>query len=660
MLFAILDDKQIFMKKQILNQHEHLFESTEKHQKVAKIMSFIVLSPESKLFFIFSSVYYVFFKSLLALQMIFLDGYSAISFMTPPISLIFASEDIVYLFLFSLFVSRIIPERFQRKTFLIAGVVTVFLLITNFIIHSYFKTFLNFGLLKFNGAGTREISNYILGSFNIFFATFLVISTILTTLFILDIKRIRERIESIKTVTIIIIFGAALLTTQIFQVLNAGQEGWLASDPSTMLIFSTITGIAKEEVVQQYDEDTDFTPPQKLIFGTGKGIFDEKVSPLPYKPNILFILTESLAYKHTPMSGNTGSPLSELSIMAEHGISFSNFRTIFPATSRSLISSLCGIYPDAGYETITKYKPSFECDSILKNFKKNGYRTGFFTSSIFSYDNLHQAKLMNDFDKKMDFFDFLKFSKTATQFSQAVEEEIVVKSLKEFITNNKPEPFFALYFAFWSHAPYRLPDRDISNLPPLERYYETLKYLNSIFKDINNFLAENGYDKNTIVIFSSDHGEAFGEHDSYTHDGNIWEENIHNPLLIIVPDLNKKMIDPRTASNIDIAPTLFYLAGIKSSSSWEGQNLLGENFVEKPNLIFSRSAITMNGVVDGNYKYFYDLLSGKDYFFDLNSDPLEKNNLSEEKKIETARYKDIIRKWISYQNYKILNTKNSQ
>lgn len=625
-----------------------------------KIIQFATLSSESKLFFIFSSVYYVFFKSLLALQMIFIDGYGTISFMTPPISIIFASEDIVYLFLFSLFVSRIVPAGFQRRTFLTVGVITVLLLITNFIIHSYFKTFLNFGLLKFNGAGSREISNYVLGSFNVFFATFLVISTILTTLFILDKKRIRTRIESIKTVTIIIVFVAALLTTQVFQVLNAGQEGWLTSHPATMLIFSTISGITQEDVIQQYDVGSNFTPPEKLIFGTGNGLFNEKVSPLPYKPNILFILTESLTYKHTPMSGNTDSPLSELSKMAEHGISFSNFRTIFPATSRSVISSLCGIYPDAGYETITKYKPSFECDSILKNFKENGYRTGFFTSSIFSYDNLHQAKFMNDFDKKMDFFNFLKFSKTATNFSQAVEEEVVVKSLKEFITNDKSKPFFAFYFAFWSHAPYHLPDRDISDLPPLERYYETLKYLNSIFEDINKFLAENGYDKNTIVIFSSDHGEAFGEHDSYTHDGNIWEENIHIPFLITLPDLNKKIINTRAASNIDIAPTLFYLAGINASSSWNGQNLVGENFVEKPNLIFSRSATTMNGIIDGNYKYFYDLSSGRDYFFDLNSDPLEKNNLSEKKKIEIAKYKDLIRKWIAYQNYMILNTKDSK
>jgi phosphoglycerol transferase MdoB-like AlkP superfamily enzyme len=289
----------------------------------------------------------------------------------------------------------------------------------------------------------------------------------------------------------------------------------------------------------------------------------------------------------------------------------------------------------------------------MKRLKNNGYRTGFFTSSIFSYDNLHKAKFMDDFDMNLDFFKYLRHSKKANWFSQAVEEEIVAESLKEFISEDKNKPFFALYFAFWSHSPYRVPDRDISGLPPLERYYETLKYLNGILSDVRKFINENGYDQNTIIVLVSDHGDAFGEHDNYTHAGHLFEEDIKIPLILSIPGIDRKIINTRLSSNIDIAPTIAYLAGIEPSNSWEGQNLLNNNFKEKPILIFSRSSVTMNGIVDGNYKYFYDLSSGNNYFFDLVSDPEEKNNIAEHKKEEIDFYKKIIKKWISYQDYKI-------
>ena len=47
----------------------------------------------------------------------------------------------------------------------------------------------------------------------------------------------------------------------------------------------------------------------------------------------------------------------------------------------------------------------------------------------------------------------------------------------EFVDSDRAKPFFATYFMFWNHAPYRLPHEDISHLPPYERYRRTLAYL---------------------------------------------------------------------------------------------------------------------------------------------------------------------------------------
>ncbi len=622
---------------------------------IYKILNFLKMSQDSKFFFIILSLYYILFKGILALQMIVVDGYSTLSFMTPPISIIFASEDIIYIYLFSLLTSKM-SLKHQHKIYIFSGLFSVILLISDFVIHSYLKTFLNYGLLKFNGAGIRELFNYLLGTFNIFLVMFLLV----TTAFLVVLISYKKDFSfyKLKSRTIFIIFITTILIRQIFQTLNAGQEGWLVIHPPAMLFTSSFKELSESNMVEQYDSTKPFTPPQELIYGTANRNTFEEIKPLN-KPNILFILTESLPFKHTPLSGNENSPLKILNTMKDNSITFSNFRTDFPATSRSFISYFCGIHPNGGVATVTKYNPGFKCNSIMKTLKESGYRTGFFTSSIFSYDNLHKAEFMKDFDTNKDFFDMLSDSKTANSFSQAVEEELVVKNLKDFMQEDASKPFFALYFAFWDHSPYRLPIKDISSLPPQERYYETLKYLNSIFTDIYQFLKEKEYDKNTIVVFAADHGEAFGEHGAYSHAGHIWEENIHIPLMITLPNINKNIENNSLSSNIDILPTLAYLTGTKKDMSWEGQNLLDNNFKTKPLLIFSRASVSLNGIIDGNFKYFYDLSSNKKYFFDLSSDPLEKNNLSDKEESKIKEYKNIIEKWISYQDYKITNQEKS-
>ena len=66
----------------------------------------------------------------------------------------------------------------------------------------------------------------------------------------------------------------------------------------------------------------------------------------------------------------------------------------------------------------------------------------------------------------------------------------------------------------------------------------------------------------TVIVFASDHGEAFGENGKVGHARNVLTSTISTPLLIRFPFPLDPIRVPTQVRNIDIAPTLLDLAGI--------------------------------------------------------------------------------------------------
>ena len=90
------------------------------------------------------------------------------------------------------------------------------------------------------------------------------------------------------------------------------------------------------------------------------------------------------------------------------------------------------------------------------------------------------------------------------------------------------------------------------------------------------------------------------------------------------------------------------LAGIEPEKSWIGSNMFEGK--TSPVLIYTRAMNLHSGILDGNRKFFFNHVTGKNYYFDLKNDPLENNNLA--KTLDENRLKNLI-KFINYKNYEI-------
>jgi len=102
-------------------------------------------------------------------------------------------------------------------------------------------------------------------------------------------------------------------------------------------------------------------------------------------------------------------------------------------------------------------------------------------------------------------------------------------------------------------------------------YYASVSYMDKQVGKVLNTLKEEGLEKNTIVIFTSDHGFHLGEH-KFWMKVSLHEESARVPLIIKVPG-QKPAICNSFVELIDLYPTISELAGIQYSTHLQGKSL---------------------------------------------------------------------------------------
>jgi arylsulfatase A-like enzyme len=138
--------------------------------------------------------------------------------------------------------------------------------------------------------------------------------------------------------------------------------------------------------------------------------------------------------------------------------------------------------------------------------------------------------------------------------------------------------------------------------------------------------------RNTVVIFFSDHGEMLGDH--YRWRKSLpYEGSAHIPFMIQAPDrfgLRKGAADSTPVCIEDLMPTILDMADVDCPEEIDGQNLLplmrGERSLDRPYLHIE-TAPTYQCLTDGKEKFIWYVEDGREEFFDLTNDPGEEKNM---------------------------------
>ena len=158
-----------------------------------------------------------------------------------------------------------------------------------------------------------------------------------------------------------------------------------------------------------------------------------------------------------------------------------------------------------------------------------------------------------------------------------------------------------------------------------------------------DMLWESGHDKDTIVVFLSDHGDTLGSHGRYFKE-NTDEETIRVPMMVSWPEHIAPSFNTRdVVSLIDVAPTLLGLAGVPIPPEMQGENLSDvllkgtplerdRVFIECTNgEIAVRTPTHMYSVLTAHEREREDLqtiVDDQQRFYDLTVDPYEQDNMA--------------------------------
>jgi len=102
----------------------------------------------------------------------------------------------------------------------------------------------------------------------------------------------------------------------------------------------------------------------------------------------------------------------------------------------------------------------------------------------------------------------------------------------------------------------------------VDAYDECVAYLDGALDGLLNPLSHASGWENTIVIVTSDHGESFGEHGTFSHGLSLYREVLHVPLVIFGPHVPKGLRTPRLVATQDLFSTILEIAEKSGSASY--------------------------------------------------------------------------------------------
>jgi arylsulfatase A-like enzyme len=411
------------------------------------------------------------------------------------------------------------------------------------------------------------------------------------------------------------------------------------------------------------------------------------------KHNVLIIISDALRYDALGCYGGKAET-PNIDWLANNGILFQRAYSNSPWTSPSSVSMLTGNYASVfenGVRIIAKgnRKASYQVPEHFRTLPEILSSLNYETLlSLFNW-NVAVTRSVKGFHR------FKKFAGLKQKEKVNVAKVTGIKGYNKAYTQlyaplnyfleQKEKPFFSLVWINDPHSPYDPIDkfkRKRNNPRPDLRknldYYTKVKsyhiwegkkvktseidYIRDLYLAevesvdervgcIIKVLKHKDLLKDTIIIFSSDHGEAFGQHGLFDHSTSYYDDLLHIPLIIFGPNIPTNLKITTPVSLLSLMPTIKDLLGLSYHDNFQGESLIplikGEPFDIDPIYFdgINRLGPVMKNYVDAVFFKNFKLiaLENNEYeLYDLLKDGSELQNLEAEKEAMVKELQGII------------------
>ncbi len=417
----------------------------------------------------------------------------------------------------------------------------------------------------------------------------------------------------------------------------------------------------------------------------GIGLLCACDGPTAPPPNVLFIVSDTLRADALDCDRG-GKRTPALCSLAKRGVVFENTYAGGPWTLPSSVSMLTGSHPTT-YATLS-------LEAARDAPDRNGFFRVPDDEILLAdaltargYDAIHFAE--GGVAERTNVFqgmagqkvDVAQAADDVAPFLPAIREDVIdprydrfVGAL-QFLAKSGEQPFFLLVWIHDPHAIYAPPirfwkgiDPDPPYLPHPANFYARLGHKNRPdahlrrLRDHEPFMAEEkallirlyhaevesvdyrigqileilrqrNLMTNTVIAFTSDHGEGFGEHKEYLHGNSFYEELMKVPLILAGPGFPSGQRVTERVSHIDLMPTLCDVLDVDCLQDAQGASL--RRFLKTPDRASNAHTLyaaaplrnhLRDMLIEGDYKL---IVSADEtvQLYDLARDPRELRNL---------------------------------
>ncbi len=371
--------------------------------------------------------------------------------------------------------------------------------------------------------------------------------------------------------------------------------------------------------------------------------------------NVILVSIDTLRQDHVGVYGYERDTTPNIDSFANDAVRFEHAIAMAPSTLPSHASIFTSMIPEhhRAFRSTERPLPD-DAVTMAEILFQAGYRTGGFTAGA----QMHEKY---NVDQGFDVYDSFEQEMThASRFSDIVEKG------KRFLDQYGDEQFFLFLHTYEVHTPYTPPREYLQVFDP---DYEgdlgdeiSLQYLRSVFEnpvrlrvsekdrrhivaaydgeirnmdaafgDLLAYLRERDLYENTLIVFTSDHGEEFGERGRHGwHSWTLYDELLTVPLLIKLPGSRYGgQTFGEVARGIDILPTMVDLLDIDTAQPFEGRSLMDRVLNRRTDVVFAVSQRDYVGALPTSIRTArWKLYDGA--LYDLAVDPIERRDVSAE------------------------------
>jgi phosphoglycerol transferase MdoB-like AlkP superfamily enzyme len=411
---------------------------------------------------------------------------------------------------------------------------------------------------------------------------------------------------------------------------------------------------------ERYDLLSEEFPLLRMTLGfSGKKTFEVRRKENE-TPHVIIISIESFRAKDLGFFGNPHGASPRFDSLIKEGIFFSNFHASGIPTARSLLGTLCGLYPKLHPQMLFESNPLYPLIGIPTLLKPYRYRSSYIQSGDLYFQNYGTFLESHGFDEIFGDDQITAAIPEAYGTSWGVHDEFVLRYAAQHLEKQerKEIPTFMVLLTGTNHHPWNVPEG--FKVPKFQlpkdslyrRYLNTFYYSDAVVGNFIKKLEKMGISENCIIFITSDTGQPMGEHGgNYMLFNDLYSEHEHIPLLILAKGrISTPKIIKETTSQIDIMPTIIDILGINGVNHSLGTSL--QRPIPK-RILFTANPHATTHVKAYRDKYHFTLNVDADHgeLFDIKNDPAEITDLSQTKPRTATALKEEAKSFFSALNY---------